>query len=186
MSTARPGPRHVGAVEASAHRRRRCRPPRLLAGKASRGSANWIGVLRPAVQAADHRDPTTRWSGRFSDAQWLQDDLGSIQPVSHVLLSWENAYGKAYQIQTSNDATNWSTIHSTSNGSGGVENITGCPARGATYGCAARPEACSGATRSTACSSSAAEPLASALPSAAAGATAAVHRGHPPQIRRHL
>ena len=44
-----------------------------------------------------------------------------------MVLNWEAAYGKAYQIQTSNDATNWTTIYSTTSGTGGVEtlNISG-------------------------------------------------------------
>jgi hypothetical protein len=69
----------------------------------------------------------TRWSSAFSDPQWLQVDLGSAQAIGQVVLNWEAAYGKAYQIQTSNDATTWTTIYSTTTGAGGVEtlNVTG-------------------------------------------------------------
>jgi hypothetical protein len=65
----------------------------------------------------------TRWSSAFSDPQWLQVDLGSTQSVCKVILRWETAYGKSYQIQTSNDATNWTTIYSTTTGAGGVETL---------------------------------------------------------------
>ena len=52
-------------------------------------------------------------------------DLGSTQSVGHVILRWEAAYGKSYQIQTSNDATNWTMIYSTTTGNGGVDDLTG-------------------------------------------------------------
>ena len=47
--------------------------------------------------------------------------------IRHIQLVWETAYGKAYQIQTSNDGTNWTTIYSTTTGIGGVDdfNVTG-------------------------------------------------------------
>src|SRR5579859_46550 len=67
---------------------------------------------------------TTRWSSAFSDPQWLQVDLGATQSICQVTLVWETAYGKAYQIQTSPDATNWTTIFSTTTGAGGTENLT--------------------------------------------------------------
>ena len=65
----------------------------------------------------------TRWSSQFSDPQWLQVDLGSSQSICEVTLNWETASGKAYQIQTSNDAANWTTIYSTTSGPGGNETL---------------------------------------------------------------
>jgi F5/8 type C domain len=43
------------------------------------------------------------------------------------VLQWETAAGKAYQIQTSADGSNWTTIYSTTTGQGGTEtlNVTG-------------------------------------------------------------
>jgi endoglucanase len=73
-----------------------------------------------AVKAVDG-NTTTRWGSAFSDPQWLQVDLGSTQTINQITLRWEAAYGKSYQIQTSNDATNWTTIFNTSNGLGGTE-----------------------------------------------------------------
>jgi mannan endo-1,4-beta-mannosidase len=86
----------------------------------------------------------TRWSSNYSDPQWLQIDLGANYNISQVILRWEVAYGKAYSIQTSNDASNWSNIYSTSSGVGGSEtlNVNGSgryirmygTARGTSYG----------------------------------------------------
>jgi hypothetical protein len=39
------------------------------------------------------------------------------------VLAWESAYAKAFQIQTSNDGTTWTTIYSTTTGTGGVQTI---------------------------------------------------------------
>jgi beta-glucanase (GH16 family) len=76
----------------------------------------------PAANATDG-NTGTRWSSAFSDPQWLQVDLGATHAISQVVLNWEAAYGKAFQIQTSTDGTNWTTIYSTTTGTGGVQTI---------------------------------------------------------------
>jgi len=80
----------------------------------------------PASYAVDG-NTSTRWSSSFSDPQWLQVDLGATKTISKVVLRWETAYGKSYQIQVSNDATSWTSVYSTTTGLGGTEslNITG-------------------------------------------------------------
>jgi hypothetical protein len=80
----------------------------------------------PASAAVDG-NTGTRWSSAFSDPQWLQVDLGSTATVSQVVLEWEAAYATAFQIQTSPDGTNWTTIYSTTTGTGGTQtlNVTG-------------------------------------------------------------
>jgi len=80
--------------------------------------------------AAFDENPTTRWSSAFSDPQWIQVDLGATYNISEVVLYWETAYGKSYQIQVSSDATNWNTIYSTTNGPGGTEYLTGLSGTG--------------------------------------------------------
>jgi hypothetical protein len=80
----------------------------------------------PASAAVDG-NTGTRWSSAFSDPQWLEVDLGASASISQVVLNWETAYAKSFQIQTSADNTNWTTIYSTTSGTGGVQtlNITG-------------------------------------------------------------
>ena len=80
----------------------------------------------PAADAVDG-NTGTRWSSAFSDPQWLEVDLGASASISQVVLNWESAYATAFQIQTSNDGTNWTNIYSTTTGTGGVQtlNITG-------------------------------------------------------------
>jgi hypothetical protein len=80
------------------------------------------GGAYPASAAVDG-NTATRWSSAFSDPQWLQVDLGATHAISQVVLNWEAAYAKAFQIQTSNDGTNWTTIYSTTTGTGGIQTI---------------------------------------------------------------
>ena len=83
----------------------------------------------PASAAVDG-NLSTRWSSSFSDPQWIYVDLGSTYNIGEVVLNWETAYGKAYQIQVSNDAVNWTTIYSTTTGTGGVNTLTGLSGTG--------------------------------------------------------
>ncbi|MBD0742897.1 beta-N-acetylhexosaminidase [Streptomyces sp. CBMA152] len=83
----------------------------------------------PAALATDG-DPGTRWSSAYSDPQWLQVDLGSTQSIGRVVLRWETAYGKSFQIQVSDDAGTWRTLYSTTSGTGGVQDLTGLSGTG--------------------------------------------------------
>jgi hypothetical protein len=80
----------------------------------------------PASAAVDG-NLGARWSSAFSDPQWLEVDLGSTQSICQVTLNWEAAYGKAFQIQTSPDGSTWTSIYSTTTGTGGTQtlNVTG-------------------------------------------------------------
>lgn len=75
-----------------------------------------------ASKAIDN-DLKTRWSSNFSDPQWIYLDLGSPQTFNLVILKWEAAYGKVYEIQSSDDATDWKTVYKETNGDGGEDII---------------------------------------------------------------
>ncbi|MWC30632.1 carbohydrate-binding protein [Paenibacillus sp. MMS18-CY102] len=66
----------------------------------------------------------TRWSSLFADPQWIYVDLGSTTAINRVKLNWEAAYGKAYQLQVSNDAAVWTNVYSTVAGDGGIDDVT--------------------------------------------------------------
>ncbi|MFI5908448.1 discoidin domain-containing protein [Dactylosporangium sp. NPDC051541] len=80
----------------------------------------------PAANATDG-NTATRWSSAFTDPQWLRVDLGATHAISKVTLNWEAAYAKAFQVQTSADGNTWTTIYSTTTGTGGNQtlNVTG-------------------------------------------------------------
>jgi hypothetical protein len=77
----------------------------------------------PASNAFDGNNGT-RWASAFSDPQWIRVDLGATATINRVVLRWEGAYARAFTIQTSADGTNWTTIHTTTNGTGGVQDLT--------------------------------------------------------------
>ncbi len=83
----------------------------------------------PASLAVDG-NTGTRWSSAYTDPAWIQVDLGAVDSISRVKLSWETAYGKAYQVQTSSDAKTWTTAYSTTTGDGGTDDLTGLTATG--------------------------------------------------------
>ena len=66
----------------------------------------------------------TRWSSAFADPQWIQVDLGATVAIDQVVLNWEAAYARAYQIQTSATATDLDERLLTTTGDGGVETLT--------------------------------------------------------------
>ncbi len=74
-------------------------------------------------QLATDGNNTTRWATTWSDAQWLQVDLGSVRQLRHAQLVWETAYGKAYTVKVSDDGQNWRTAHATANGDGGIDDF---------------------------------------------------------------
>ncbi|MFC7535155.1 discoidin domain-containing protein [Actinoplanes sp. GCM10030250] len=76
-------------------------------------------------------DPASRWAtsstNGWVDPGWISVDLGATAQISQVVLQWDPAYARAYQIQVSGDGTNWSSIYSTTTGDGlkDVINATG-------------------------------------------------------------
>ena len=68
-------------------------------------------------------DMYTRWSSDFSDSQWINIDLHKQTTINGIKLYWEYAYGKHYEIQTSDDDTNWTTIYTETNSDGGEDEM---------------------------------------------------------------
>ena len=99
-----------------------CGTSNIAQGKTATASSTENGSF-PAANAVDG-NTGTRWSSAFSDPQWLEVDLGSSQSICRgVTLNWEAAYGKAFHIQTSANNSTWTTIYSTTTGTGGTQNL---------------------------------------------------------------
>jgi hypothetical protein len=73
--------------------------------------------------AAFDGDLTTRWSSQFSDPQYIYVDLGQQYYICQVVLQWETALGKDFQIQVSDDAINWNTVQAISGNDQRVNSI---------------------------------------------------------------
>lgn len=103
-----------------------CSTTNLALNKAATASSTENAGFLGAKFAVDG-DATTRWASERSDPQWVQVNLGKAQTICGVTLQWEAAYGKAFKIQVSNtptDETTWTTIYSTTTGTGGTQTIT--------------------------------------------------------------
>jgi acyl-homoserine lactone acylase PvdQ len=90
----------------------------LAAGRPVTASSSQF--LLPPSRAVD-ADPGSRWGSAWSDNQSITVDLGTVQPVSRVVLRWEAAYGSAYRIEVSTDGQAWRTVWSTDSGDGDVD-----------------------------------------------------------------
>lgn len=80
-------------------------------------------VENPGMSAAMAIDgkSATRWASSFEDGAWIQFDFGAPTAIGYMQLQWENAYGKEYALQTSNDGQNWTQVRYVTNGKGGTE-----------------------------------------------------------------
>ena len=77
----------------------------------------------------------------------LRRPRADLSPINEVILRWETAFGADYQVQVSNDATDWTTIRTVIGGDGGVDDLRACPGPGATFASTARGAGRSGAIR---------------------------------------
>jgi hypothetical protein len=75
---------------------------------------------------------STRWASvePATSAQWMYVDLGNAASINRVVLKWETAYAKSYQVQVSNDASTWTSIFSTITGNGATDDLTGLSGSG--------------------------------------------------------
>ena len=95
-------------------------PNNLALNKPATASSSQAGLS--AGMAVD-ANTGTRWGSDSTDPQWIYVDLGSTQTIGRVVLNWEAAYGKSYQIQTSNDAATWTNIYTTTTGDGAIDDL---------------------------------------------------------------
>ncbi|SDO62051.1 discoidin domain-containing protein [Lentzea jiangxiensis] len=80
------------------------------------------GAPYPPSNAVDG-DAASRWATDWSDPQWVRVDLGAVTTFQHVHLVWEGAFGRAYEIQVSDDGSSWRTAYGTTSGNGGVDSV---------------------------------------------------------------
>ncbi|ASZ13836.1 discoidin domain-containing protein [Chitinophaga pendula] len=69
-----------------------------------------------------HLDGTSR--AEIQGQQFVQIDLGSVQPITSVQLNWEAAFASGYAIQVSANNTSWNTVFATTTGDGNLDNIS--------------------------------------------------------------
>ncbi|MCU4163739.1 galactose-binding domain-containing protein [Carboxylicivirga caseinilyticus] len=69
--------------------------------------------------AVDGNDQT-RWESAFEDPQWIYVDLEDQYHIAEVIINWEAASAKVYEVEVSDDATDgsWTSIYSETNNPG--------------------------------------------------------------------
>ncbi|QKW08077.1 family 20 glycosylhydrolase [Streptomyces sp. NA04227] len=83
-------------------------PADLAYGRDTAASSSETGGLGP--DKAFDADPKSRWASKYTDDQWLQVDLGTARHLGSARLSWESAYAKDYDLQVSDNGTDWRTV----------------------------------------------------------------------------
>ncbi|WP_233259968.1 discoidin domain-containing protein [Chitinophaga sp. S165] len=73
--------------------------------------------------ATNDGNPQTRWASRYGDDEWICVDLGKTEIVNGVGLNWEDAYGKSFKIEVSDDNERWRQVYRTDEGRVGVQKI---------------------------------------------------------------
>eukprot|EP01041_Mallomonas_annulata_P020199 gene20199-39875_t len=73
------------------------------------------------AMAAIDGSSTTRWESSASNNNWIQFDFGAKTAIGYLKIVWENAYGKEYALQTSDDGQTWYQVRYVVGGKGGVE-----------------------------------------------------------------
>lgn len=97
-------------------------PVLISTGKTVTSSAV-IGT-NSAAMAVDGDKDNTRWESVHADNQYIQIDLGEKMNISQIVLTWETAYGKGYNIQVSDTGSApWTQIYSTTNGDGKTDDL---------------------------------------------------------------
>ncbi|MFE0641652.1 discoidin domain-containing protein [Streptomyces sp. NPDC058877] len=98
-------------------------PALLSQGKTATASST-EGVAYSASAAVDGDLTGTRWASAWQDSQWIQIDLGRTADLSRAVLTWETAYGRSYQIQASDNGTDWRTLTAVTDGDGGTDDLS--------------------------------------------------------------
>lgn len=97
----------------------------LAAGRPATASSfqpGGVGCPCPAGNAVDGSFDT-RWASEWADQQWIQVDLGTRSAFDRVQLAWETAYAKGYTVQTSDNGQEWTTVHTVTEGDGGIDDL---------------------------------------------------------------
>lgn len=92
-------------------------------GRRTWASASETGFGNENPNFATDGDLNTRWSSPWQDAHWLAVDLGRVIEVSSLVLRWEAAFGREYDLQVSYDGQRWRTVHEERAGDGGIDAV---------------------------------------------------------------
>ncbi|SDD73336.1 Por secretion system C-terminal sorting domain-containing protein [Mucilaginibacter pineti] len=91
-----------------------CNSPNIALNKKGVVSSD-EGIPETTVEKAFDGDLNTRWASGGIDGEYIYVDLGARYDLCRVVLRWEAAIGKAFDILVSDDAKSWVEIKSITN-----------------------------------------------------------------------
>ncbi len=71
---------------------------------------------KTTLDGANDGDLDTRWGSEFIVPSWYFVDLGAVYEINKVVIYWQTSHATVYDLQVSNDSTNWTTIYSETDG----------------------------------------------------------------------
>jgi beta-glucanase (GH16 family) len=97
-----------------------CGPKLLSRGRPTKTSSSLAGYRS---SAAVDGNLVTRWNSKPTNPQWIQVDLGSVQPLGTVALTWGWDFAREYRIETSTNGRTWTKAFATTTGDGNSDLI---------------------------------------------------------------
>ena len=94
----------------------------LALGKPVTASGYENAATQP--QNATDGDMKTRWSSRFQDDEWMEVDLKHCYLLDSIRIYWEASYATSYEILLSQDAVQYTSVWSTTDGKGNTDKIS--------------------------------------------------------------
>jgi chondroitin AC lyase len=89
----------------------------LALGKPTTADSVYNNLANIQPSAATDGSNTTKWSSArptgtapYTNRNWLQVDLGSVQPVSRTIVEWETGNSTDYEVQGSVNGTDWTQL----------------------------------------------------------------------------
>ncbi|MBN1384144.1 MAG: discoidin domain-containing protein [Elusimicrobia bacterium] len=77
------------------------------------------GDIYPAFDG----DFGSRWESEWTDPQWIIIDLEEPTAINDIVIYWETAFTKKYEILSSPDKINWKPVYVENNSDGAVDEI---------------------------------------------------------------
>ncbi len=78
----------------------------IALNKTAYTSTNENNTTQDGSKAVDG-NPSTRWSSKVLDDQWIYIDLGKEAKIYQVKIKWEAAFAGTYKLQVSDDGESW-------------------------------------------------------------------------------
>jgi len=105
-------------------------PVNLALSKPATASSQFNHPTNGLLAANNATDGSTssRWGSTEQNVEyaneWLQVDLQKEETLNKIVINWEAAYAREYNVQISTDNQTWNTVKTTTDGQGGVVEIT--------------------------------------------------------------